>query len=344
MGLTELVDGWENPKASVRRTQLPGQPELRESIQEKRGKSSRVTARSLLRPGQERASEFRITKPVAVAEEPTPLETFRTESTPFGNLHQAKFIVLHKGLKTFLKMLRDFIISPQRVAFFAEKREFSLLSDEKFRAFRIANLPWNSRFEAEKIAELEDLASVEPQSASLTRFLLGDGCTYPKKIKFEKEDPGPTQTLVDALRKEPADDAELPPLINLFFRYFEFSFEFLGSGHCEVIYHVKLLLVIAQLLAILDKKEGVKKVLAELRQLIREQLANKVVILYLPTQKEILETSLMKIDDLEESLATPRLSNYSRPEGSPPGKTPMSHLTGGFSGFTEKVADGLRRF
>ncbi len=246
--------------------------------------------------------------------------------------------MLHKGLKTFLRLLREFRISPSKVSFFAEKREFNLLTDEKFRTFRITNLPWNSRLEAEKITELEELAAGGLQSASLTQFLLGDGKTYPKKVKFEKEDQVPALSLIEGLRKKPEDDGELPPLINLFFRYFEFAYEFLGSERCEVVYHVKLTLVIAELLGVLDKREQLHTVLTDLRQLIREQLANKVVILYLPAQKEVLEIALMKIDDLEESLRTPKLSNYSRQEASPVINTPASDSGGG---FTEKAAQSL---
>lgn len=229
-------------------------------------------------------------------------EKEKLQNTPFGNLWSAKFVILHTGLKTFSEMIKNGTIDAKTVVSFAEKREFELLHSESPRNLKISNLLWNSKFEAEKIPVLDELNTPPTKPATLTKFLFKESQDSVKKPKLDKESTEAIDELISCLKGPPADESATPYLINLLFRYYAYTHDFLSSDSCGIIHYVKLNLKMIELLRLLECWELMKQKVDKLSQFIEDQRKNKIVILYLPEEKAVLAKAANRIEFYETLL------------------------------------------
>lgn len=225
--------------------------------------------------------------------------------TSFGEIHWVRFGLLSQLLKSFIRLLKSGILDLDELRIYSEKSDFVLFKNKNSKQLKIGNKYWNQNFENQEVDFLEEFLNENGKIQSISNFLILNAklkSSANLKFKFERESKEHMAKVIEVLNSPSANENSLPNLVNVFFRCLAFAYDVLNDPDYGILIYIKMSFLVVEIQLSLRNFESAFELLLELQDFVNRQLQNKVVILYLESEKSYLKKTIGKIEKLHKKL------------------------------------------
>ena len=170
---------------------------------------------------------------------------------------------------------------------------------------KIGNKYWNQNFENQEVDFLEEFLNENGKIQSIGNFLILNAklkSSANLKFKFERESKEHMSEVIEKLNSPSTNVNSLPNLVNVFFRSLAFAYDVLNDPDYGILIYIKMSFLVVEIQLSLRNFETAFELLSELQDFVNRQLQNKVVILYLESEKSYLKKAIGKIEKLHKKL------------------------------------------